>query len=82
MITIYPPIKKTVTMNQISVNVFEFKLFEYVKISVVLYDYDGNAIENRIFTIDTTNGYNDWTNDDKFIIEWAKKRLQEESNNQ
>lgn len=78
MITIYPPVKKTITMNQISVSVFELKLFEYVKICVVLYDFDGHPIENRIFTIDTTNGYNEWNNDDKFIVDWAKKRLHEE----
>lgn len=81
MITIYPPIKKSISMNQITVRVFELKLFEYVKICVVLYDYNGNAVDNRVYTIDTTNGYNDWNNDDKFIIEWVKKQLQDETNN-
>lgn len=78
---IYPPIKKTKTMNQITVSICELKLFEYVRVACVLYDLDNIPIENRIFTIDSTNGYNEWNNDDAFIINWVKKKLQEETNN-
>ena len=65
-------------MNQITINILELKLFEYVKLIVQLFDNDRNHIDNRIYTIDTINGYNEWNNDDTFIIEWVKKRLNEE----
>jgi hypothetical protein len=79
MIAIDPPVKKNLMMNQITVSVLELKLFEYVKVVVQLYDCNGIPRDNRIYTIDPTNGYNDWNNDDAFIINWVKDRLREEA---
>ena len=79
MIAIDPPVKKSLIMNQITISILELKLFEYVKVVVHLYDCDGTPRDNRFYTIDASNGYNDWNSDDAFIVNWVKDRLREEA---
>jgi len=78
-IPIYPPLKKYITLNSITVDVFELKLFEYVKVACLLYDTDNNPIDSRIYTL-IGEDYLSWSNDDSYIINYCKKQLQNETN--
>jgi hypothetical protein len=75
---IYPPYKKTKTANKIKIFVNELRLFEYVRITVLLYDDSTDElIETKVMIIDGDN-YKFWGNDDKYILEYVKNILQNE----
>ena len=76
---LYPPIKKVQTMNQFNINVLELKLFESVKLSVLLFDSDNIILDSRVYIIEI-NDYLQWNNDDKYILDWVRNRLQQETN--
>ena len=76
---IYPPYKKTKTANKIRVFVKELKLFEYVSLAVLLYDDSTDElIETKVMTIQGQD-YLNWGSDDKYILEYIKSKLQQES---
>jgi hypothetical protein len=76
---IYPPYKKTKTANKIRVLVKELKLFEYVSLVVLLYDDSTDElIETKVMTIQGQD-YLNWGSDDKYILEYIKSKLQQES---
>lgn len=82
---IYPPIKKTLTANKISIEVIDMKLFVSIRIFVRLLDTDDNLMDARSYTIDGTD-YSNWNTppyngDDKYILDWVKRKLNDESNN-
>ena len=77
-IIIYPPLKKQITMNTISIDVIDLKLFEYVKIVCTLYNTDNLPIDTRMYVL-TGDDYNNWSNDDNYIVGYCKKKLQEET---
>lgn len=74
-IPVYPNITKTTKIVKMQIEVMEIKLFEYITLQVVFFTEEGNPIDVKIMKIDKTNGYNDWGNDDNFILEWVKKEL-------
>ena len=73
--TIYPPVKKAINMNSISITIFELKLFEYVKVACTLYDLDNTPQDTRIYII-SGDDYKNWNNDDSYIVNYCKKQLQ------
>jgi hypothetical protein len=73
---IYPNLKKTILIVKAKIHVYEYKVFEHAKIACQLLDENGNLVENRTYILDTTNGFNDWSNDDKYLINWIKDKLQ------
>ena len=77
---LYPPIKITTTLNAFSVNIYELKLFEYVKLACVLYNIDGTPMDTRLYTLENEE-YNKWSNDDQYIITYIKAKLNGESYN-
>ncbi len=77
---LYPPIKITTSLNSFSVNVFELKLFEYVKLACVLYNIDGVPMDTRIFVLEGEE-YTKWSSDDQYIISYIKAKLNGESYN-
>jgi len=79
--TIYPPMKKYLTMNSISVIVIDVVLFQSVRVLCTLYDIDNNKQDIRTYLL-TGDDYNNWSSDDNYIINYCKKKLQEESTNQ
>ena len=79
--TIYPPIKKYLSMNSISVFVYDVVLFQSVKVICTLYDIDNKEQDKRTYYL-TGDDYNNWSNDDNYIVNYCKKKLQEESTNQ
>jgi hypothetical protein len=42
---------------------------------VYLKDENGSVMDTRGILIDKTNGYNEWTNDDKTLIDIIKSNL-------
>ena len=78
---IYPPIKRTKTANKIRIIVNELRLFEFVRITVLLYDDSTDElIETQVMTLEGQD-YLNWSSDDKYIVDWVKKKLNDESNN-
>jgi hypothetical protein len=56
----------------------ELRLFEFVRLTVLLYsDTKDELIKTKIITIDGDH-YKAWGNDDKFIVEYVKNILQNE----
>ena len=78
---IYPPIKRTKTANKIRIIVNELRLFEFVRVTVLLYDDSTDElIETQVMTLEGQD-YLNWSSDDKYIVDWVKKKLNDESNN-
>jgi hypothetical protein len=73
---VYPPIKKTLTICKFTYNILEIKLFESVRIAVYLYNENGLMIEARQYLIEGQE-YNTWSNDDKYILNLIKQKIQE-----
>ena len=75
--TIYPEIKKITKINQISVFVSELILFTSVRITCILYDINGIAIDSRMYIL-TDEDYSNWAQNDTYLINWAKNKIAEE----
>jgi hypothetical protein len=73
---IYPNLKKTITLVKAEIKILELKLFESVRVMVYLKDEQGSVIDTRGFLIDKSNGYDQWTQDDKTLIDIIKKLIQ------
>jgi hypothetical protein len=73
---IYPNLKKSITLVQAEIKIIELKLFESVRVMVLFKDQNGSVMDTKGFLIDKTNGYDDWTNDDKTLIDIIKKLIQ------
>jgi hypothetical protein len=69
---IYPNLKKSITLVKAEIKILKLKLFESVRIMVYLKDKNVSVMDTRYFLIDKTNSYNDWTNDEKALIESLK----------
>lgn len=78
--TFYPPIKQTININQFRVNIVELKLFESVTVCALLLNPDGQHVDNKIYKLEGDD-YTNWSNDDKYIVNYVKLKLQQESNN-
>ena len=75
--TIYPEIKKITKINQISVFVSELILFTSVRITCILYDINGIAIDSRMYIL-CDEDYTNWGQSDTYLINWAKNKIAEE----
>lgn len=73
---IYPNIKKTFNICKFKYAVLEIKLFEFVRIAVYLYSDSDLMIEAKQYVIQGAE-YNAWSNDDKYIINLIKQKIQE-----
>jgi len=81
MITFYPPINKIIKINQFQIVDVKISLFEKANFRVLLYDTDGILTDNRYFELDTEQ-YLQWNSDDRWLINYVKSKLQDESQNQ
>jgi hypothetical protein len=72
---LYPNIKKTITMVKIRYNVFDYIPFQSARIAIQFIDDQGVPVENKVLELNTTNGFNQWGNDDKFLENWIKQQL-------
>ena len=63
---IYPPVKKYLSMNSISVFVYDIVLFQSVKVICTLYDIDNNKQDIRTYLL-IGDDYNSWSSDDNLF---------------
>ena len=75
-IIVYPNIKRTFSICKFKYQILEIKLFEYVKIAVFLFNENDSMINSKQILIDG-NEYSQWSNDDKYIINLIKQKIQE-----
>ena len=73
---IYPNIKKTFNIVKFKYNIIEIKLFESVRIAVYLYNENDILIDAKQYIIEGAE-YNAWSNDDKYILNLIKQKIQE-----
>ena len=78
--TIYPPIKREQKINQFKVEVSQLILFTSVSLNVILYDADDKFVCVKMVRLDGDD-YNEWSEDDSYIIKYVRKLLQDESDN-
>jgi len=76
----YPPISKSVKVNQFKIVDVKIKLFESAKIIVFLYDMNDSYYDARYYEL-TTDVYLQWSSDDSFLTKYVKMKLQEECDN-
>ena len=74
--TILPITKTTVkTIEKFSITLSNFILYTSVDILVCCYDIDNNFISTTNLTLNASNGYENWLNDDSFLITWVKQQM-------
>ncbi|MFZ4799456.1 MAG: hypothetical protein ACOYMA_18295 [Bacteroidia bacterium] len=76
---LYPPIKREQKINQFRIEVNQLILFKSVSLNVILYDQDDNFVCVKMIRLENED-YNAWAND-KYIIDYVKQKLQQESQN-
>ena len=72
---IYPNIQRILKIVKFTYQILEIKLFESVRIAVYLYTDQDVMIEARQYIIEGEE-YNNWSNDDKYIINLLKQKIQ------
>lgn len=72
---IYPNITITKKIVSGRISVFSYIPFQSAGIAVMLNDENGVCVDNRVYTLDTTNGFDEWSNNDVFLINWVKNKL-------
>ena len=72
---VYPNLKKTITICKAGIRIIELKLYEFLKLNVILYDADDNIVDTRLLILDHTNGYDQWGFSDDFIVSWVKSQI-------
>lgn len=73
---IYPNIKKIINIVKFKYTILEIKLFESVRIAVYLYNENDLLIESKQYLI-KGDEYSGWSNDDKYIINLIKQKIQQ-----
>jgi len=74
---LYPNLTRTIKLTGFRFNIFDYKPFESCQIGVQLCKEDGIGYETKIFVLDKTNGFLEWS-DDQFIVNFIKNKLQED----
>lgn len=74
-INVFPNLSKVEKIVKAQISVIEMQLYKSVTVRVVLLNEDDKIIDIKQFVIDETNGYNDWGNNDDFIVDWVQKEL-------
>lgn len=74
----YPPIKTSNTLNSFVITVIELILNKSVSLNVMLYDLDDRIHSARNYLIEGED-YQAWGNDDSYITNWVKAKLQSET---
>ena len=73
---LYPNIKRIFTICKFKYSILEINLFKNIRIAVYLYNENDLLIESRQYIIEGDE-YNAWSNDDKYIINLIKQKIQE-----
>ena len=72
-----PAIYKTIVLTKIKVSIFELRLYEYVRVSVIIYDENEIPRDNRLYLLNGQD-YDNWASDDAYIIDYVTKKLSQE----
>lgn len=54
--------------------VTKIQLFEYIDITVYLFDYRGHTLDIRLLRMENQD-YKNWGSDDNYVINWIKNKL-------
>jgi hypothetical protein len=73
---IYPNIKRIINICKFKYQILEIKLFQSVRIAVYLFNENDLLIETKQYLIEGDE-YNAWSNDDKYIINLIKQKIQQ-----
>jgi hypothetical protein len=74
-VNVYPNIKVYKTICKAQIKILEIKLFEQITVMVRLLDENGIIVESRVLTMDKSNGYDQWANDDNYVLKWVSTQL-------
>lgn len=74
-VNVYPNITVSKTIVKAKILIIEMKLFESVRFMVQLLDENDTIVDNRVLLMDKSNGYDEWLNDDTYVLNWVKKQL-------
>jgi uncharacterized protein YkvS len=74
-VNVYPNIKVYKTICKAQIKILEIKLFEGITIMVRLLDENDVIVESRILIMDKSNGYDQWANDDSYVLKWVSNQL-------
>jgi hypothetical protein len=74
-VNVYPNIKVYKTICKAQIKIIEIKLFEHINIMVRLVDENGVIVESRVLKMDKSNGYDQWANDDSYVLKWVSTQL-------
>ena len=78
-VNIYPPFKKYLVGNKITIKPIEIKLFESIRVLVQIFnDSTNELIDSKIYLISDSE-YTSWSNDDQYIVNLIKQKLSEET---
>jgi len=55
--------------------IYDYNPFKYAKITVILLDENNTPVDTRVFELNLSNGFLNWSNDDKFLETWIKTQL-------
>lgn len=72
---LYPPIKQEKTISKFTVELERVVLFKFAIILVILYDEDDKQVDFKRYSLEGDD-YAAWSNDDKYIINYVKAKLQ------
>ena len=59
----------------------DITLFTKADITVVFSAQDGASNQIQYLVMDQSNGYNEWNNDDTYLVEWVKSHIQPPTSN-
>lgn len=75
---VYPNIKRTMNIVKCKYQVLEIVLFKFIRIAVYLYNENDLLLEAKQYIIEGTQ-YQNWSQDDKYIINILKQKIQEDA---
>lgn len=72
---LYPNLKKTITLVKCKYNVFNYIPYTSCQISAQFFTTDDIPFETKIYELNQSNGFNNWSNDDKYLEMWLKDQI-------
>lgn len=72
---VYPNINRTMKICKFKYTILDIKLFESVRVAIYLYNENNMFIESTQIVVSGTE-YLAWTNDDQYIINLIKAKIQ------
>ena len=71
---IEPPIQQSVNIIRFEIKVVELVLYTSVSLQAYLYDENNKIQQVKMYYL-TGDDYNNWSNDDTYIVDYVKNHL-------